>query len=123
LTCDSVGNSQSLVEAGKLRGLAITSAKRLPAVPGIPTVAEAGVPDVEAYLWLGLLGPAGLPKLIANKLSMEVRRIMNLDDVRERVSKGGYGLVANTPQEFADGMLAEQEVWTRVIKEKNIKSE
>jgi hypothetical protein len=54
---------------------------------------------------------------------MEVRRIMNLDDVRERVSKGGYGLVANTPQEFADGMLAEQEVWTRVIKEKNIKSE
>ena len=123
LTCDSVGNSQSLVEAGKLRGLAITSNQRMAAVPAIPTLAEAGVTGVEAYLWLGLLGPPGLPKPIANKLSMEVRRIMNLDDVRERTSKGGFVAIANTPDEFADSMRIEMDLWARAIREKNIKSD
>ena len=123
LTCDSVGNSQSLVEAGKLRGLAITSNQRMAAVPAIPTLAEAGVPGVEAYLWLGLLGPPGLPKPIATKLSAEVRRIMNLDDVRERTAKGGFVVIANTPDEFADSMRIEMELWARAIKEKNIKSD
>ena len=121
LTCDSVGNSQSLVDTGKLRGLAISSARRLTAFPGIPTIADAGIPGVEAYLWLGLLGPADLPKPLVLKLREEVRRILNLDEVRERVLKGGYGLVANTPEEFAESMRAEQEVWKRVIREKNIR--
>ena len=121
--CDSVGNSQSLVNAGKMRGLAVTAARRSSAVPEVPTMAEAGVPGMEAYIWLGLLGPAGIPPGILAKLNAEVVKIMNQPEVRERVLKGGSDLVANTPEQFARDMRDEREMWSKVIREKNIKAE
>ncbi|MBC7780043.1 MAG: hypothetical protein H7125_08050 [Proteobacteria bacterium] len=123
LMCDSVGFSQAMVQAGRLRGLALTAPKRSPAVPEVPTLAEAGVPGVEAYIWLGLLGPPGMPAEVAVKLNGEVVRIMNLPEVRDRVVKGGSEVIANTAEEFAREMRAEMQVWGKVIREKGIRSE
>ncbi len=120
--CDSVGNSHPLVVAGKLRGLAVTGAQRSPAVPDVPTLMELGLP-VEAYIWLGVLGPPAMPAAITAKLNGEVVRIMNLPEVRERVLKGGSEVIANAPEQFANDMRAELDVWARVIRDKGIKSE
>jgi tripartite-type tricarboxylate transporter receptor subunit TctC len=101
--CDSVGFSQPLVQAGKLRGLAITAPKRSPAVPDVPTVAEQGVPSVEAYIWQGLFGPKGMPDAIK--------------------TKGGSELIGSTPEQLVNDVNAEKAVWSKVIAEKNIKAE
>ena len=119
----SVGFSQALVDAGKLRGLALTGERRSPAVPSIPTLAEAGVPGVNTYTWLALLGPAGLPKDVVAKLHAETVRIMNLPEVRDRVLKGGSDVIADTPEHFAAEMRSEAEMWLRVIREKKIRPE
>ena len=120
--CDSVGFSQPLVAAGKLRGLAVTGAQRSAAVPEVPTLLELGLP-VEAYIWLGILGPPGMPAALVSRLNSETVRIMNLPEVRERVIKGGSEVIANTPEQFSSEMRTESEVWARVIREKGIKSE
>jgi len=120
--CDSVGNSHALVVAGKLRGLAVTGAQRSPAVPDVPTLMELGLP-VEAYIWLGVLGPPAMPAAITTKLNAEIVRIMNLPDVRERVLKGGSEVVASVPEKFAGDMRAESDIWARVIREKGIKGD
>ena len=122
MMCDSVGNSHPLVVAGKLRGLAVTGAQRSPAVPDVPTLVELGL-AVEAYIWLGMLGPPGMPGALVAKLSAEIVRIMNLPDVRERVLKGGSEVIADSPAQFANEMRAESEIWARVIREKGIKAE
>lgn len=121
--CDSVGNSQPMVDAGKLRGLATFSEKRVPTVENVPTLGEAGLPGLDAYIWLGLLGPPGMPADIAQKLNAEMVRIMSLPDVRERALKGGNEIVANSQEQFIKDMTQEIESWTRVIKLKNIKEE
>jgi tripartite-type tricarboxylate transporter receptor subunit TctC len=121
--CDSVGNSQPMVEAGKLRGLATFSEKRVSTVPHVPTLGEAGLPGLDAYIWLGLLGPPGLPSDITQKLNAEMVRIMALPDVRERALRGGNEIVANSPEQFAKDMTQEIEFWSRVIKLKNIKED
>jgi tripartite-type tricarboxylate transporter receptor subunit TctC len=123
LMCDSVGFSQPLVAAGKLRGLALTAPRRSPAVPDVPTLAEAGIAGVEAYIWLGLFGPPGLPAEVLKRLHAEVVRIVNLPDIRERIVKGGSEPIANTPAQFADDMRGEMQVWAKVIRDKNIKAE
>jgi tripartite-type tricarboxylate transporter receptor subunit TctC len=92
-------------------------------VPEVQTMAEAGLTGMEAYIWLGLLGPPGMPPGVLAKLNAEVVKIMNQTEVRERVLKGGSDLVANTPEQFAKDMREEQEMWSRVIREKSIKAE
>src|SRR6185436_980040 len=121
--CDSVGNSHPLVVAGKLRGLAVTAPNRSPAAPEVPTLAEAGVPGVEAYIWLGLLGPARMPEPLAASMNAEVQRIMNLAAMRERVLKGGNELTLGSPARFGQDMQAEMQMWSQVIREKGIKGE
>ena len=121
--CDSVGNSQQMVAAGKMRGLAVFADQRLSAVPEVPTMGEMGLKGLAAYIWLGLLGPPGLPATVLAKLNAEVVRIMNLPDVRERALKGSNVIVANTPEQFARDMREEQGLWMQVIRTKNIKPE
>jgi tripartite-type tricarboxylate transporter receptor subunit TctC len=123
LMCDSVGNSHALVVAGKLRGLAVTAPTRSSAAPDVPTLAEAGVPGVEAYIWLGLLGPARMPDALTAKLNEEVQRIMNQPAMRERVQKAGNELTLGSPARFAQDMQAEMQMWSQVIREKGIKGE
>ena len=121
--CDSVGFSQPLVVAGKLRGLAITASRRSAAVPDVPTLAEEGVPGVEAYIWQAIFAPKGLPESIRNKLNAEVIRIINEPAFKERVQKAGYELIAGTPEQLAKDIGAEKDIWNRIITEKNIKAE
>ncbi len=122
MMCDSVGYSQPLVAAGKLRGLAVTGAHRSAAVPEVPTLLELGL-RVEAYIWLGLLGPPALPAATVTRLNTEVVRVMNLPEVRERVVNGGSDIITDTPEQFANEMHDESVTWTRVIRDKGIRSE
>lgn len=121
--CDSVGFSQPLVVAGKLRGLAITAPTRSSAVPDVPTLAEQGVSGVEAYIWQAIFAPRGLPEAIRNKLNTELVRIISEPAFKERVLKAGYELIAGTPEQLTKDVSVEKGVWNRIITEKNIKAE
>ncbi len=111
------------IKAGKLRPLAITSAKRSPVAPDLPTVAEAGFPGFEVIGWFGWLAPAATPRPIVNRLHAELVRALQLPDVRERLVSLGTEPVGNTPQEFAGFMRREHEKWGKVIKAANIRLE
>jgi tripartite-type tricarboxylate transporter receptor subunit TctC len=121
--CDSVGFSQPLVDAGKLRGLAIFGPKRLPAVPDVPTMSEEGVRGVDAYIWQGIYGPRGMPDAIRDRLNAAVAKIINTPEFKERVDKAGYELVSGTPDELVRDMVAEKAMWNRIISDKSIKAE
>jgi tripartite-type tricarboxylate transporter receptor subunit TctC len=108
------------VKAGKLRALALTSAERSPALPDLPTVAEAGVPGYEATSWYGIVAPARTPREIVTKLNTELVKILKLSDVREQLSSQGVEPVSNTPEQFAAYIKAEIEKWAKVIKDRNI---
>ena len=108
------------VKAGKIRALAVTPAKRSPAAPELPTMAEAGVKGYDAASWFGLLAPAGTPPEIVAQLSEETRRILNLPDVREKLLSLGAQPAGSTPEEFARFIDAEIAKWGRVIRSANV---
>ena len=89
------------VRAGRLRALGVTSASRVPGVPDIPTIAEAGVPGYESLQWYGLLAPTGTPKEIIARLHKEAVAILRSPEVSERLANDGGTVVASTPEEFA----------------------
>ena len=108
------------VKAGKIRALAVSPARRSPAVPDVPTVAEAGVPGYDSGAWFGLVAPAHTPKDIVDKLSHETARILKLPDVSARLSDLGAEPVGGTPEQFAAHIKAEIAKWAKVIKEANV---
>ena len=108
------------VQAGKLRGLAVTSAKRSSALPDVPTMAEAGVSGQESETMQGILVPAGTPKEIVDLLNREIVKAMALPDVKEKCAQLGFDPVANTPDQFAAYIKKEVEKWGKVIKDANI---
>src|SRR5471032_1254516 len=108
---------------GRVRGLAVTSAARHPAWPDLPTMAEAGIPDIEIVLWSGLLAPAGTPAAIVRKLQDEVARVVRLSDIRERLAGMAIDPVGNTSEEFARIIAADIAKWTAVAKAANIKAD
>jgi tripartite-type tricarboxylate transporter receptor subunit TctC len=113
---DNMPSAFPHVKSGKLRALAVTSARRSPAVPDLPTVAEAGVPGYEATSWFGLIAPAGTPKEIVNKFSTTVAKILGTPEVRERLSSQGAEPVGNTPEQFSAFIRAETAKWAEVVK-------
>ena len=104
------------IKAGKLRALAVTSGKRSPVVADVPTISESGLPGYEVINWYGVLTPAGTPKDIVVKLSGEIRRIMNLPDVKERLAAQGAETYTSSPQEFSAYIKSETEKWAKVVK-------
>ncbi|MDP2238642.1 MAG: tripartite tricarboxylate transporter substrate binding protein [Burkholderiales bacterium] len=119
---DNIGISQPQVSTGKLRGLAVTGAARAPALPDVPTMAEAGLKGFEdVYTWLGLLGPAGLPPSVVSTLGEKIAHIMSLPAIRKRVLNDGYEAVGNTPQQFKDSIEAEVTAAVRLIRDVGIK--
>ena len=111
-------------KAGKLRAIAITSAKRSPAAPELPTVAEAGnLPGYEASLWYGVMVPAGTPREIVNLLHGEITKAARSRDVAEPLTAFAIEMIASTPGQFEAYLSSETEKWARVIREANIRAE
>lgn len=111
------------LKGGNLRALAITAPQRHPAYPDVPTMAEAGVPDVEVALWMALFVPVATPPAIVKRLNDEVARAVRLPDVRERLVALGVDPVGSTPDELARVLARDLEKWTAVAKAANIKSD
>jgi tripartite-type tricarboxylate transporter receptor subunit TctC len=112
-----------LVKDGKLRALAVTTPYRSPALPEVPTLAEAGVPNEEADTMQGVLVPAGTPKPIVDRLNREIRQAMAQPDVEEKLAALGYEPVTTTPDEFAARIAADIPKWSKVIRDADIKLE
>jgi tripartite-type tricarboxylate transporter receptor subunit TctC len=111
------------VKEGKLRALAVFGAAQLPTLPNVPTMTEAGYPDLLGENWFGLLVPAGTPKEIIALLHRQTVEMMRSPDMTERVAALGYGIVGNTPQEFGKQIALEIEKWGKVVRAANIKAE
>jgi len=103
------------VKAGKLRALAITSAKRSPLLPDVPTLAEAGVKGVDVYSWQALVAPKGLPADVRKSLHAATVSALNDPQVRQRFTSLGFEIIANTPEEFAEFQQKEYARWKKVI--------
>jgi tripartite-type tricarboxylate transporter receptor subunit TctC len=104
------------VKADRLRAYAVTSAKRTTTLPEVPTVAESGVPGYDYSTWYGLLGPAGLPKPIVEKLSQATMSVLKMPEVRERYLSQGMDPSPTTPAEFAKLIRSEMAKWAKVVK-------
>ena len=104
------------VKAGKLRGIAVATAQRLPLLPEFPTIAEAGVPGYEATQWYGILVPAGTPRPVVDKLHAAIVQILARPDARERLAADAAEPVGNTPEEFGAFIKAEITRWAPVVK-------
>jgi tripartite-type tricarboxylate transporter receptor subunit TctC len=104
------------VKSGKVRALAVTTAKRSPALPDVPTIAELGVPGFEVNAWQGVFVPAGTPKEIVDRLNKEIRAILNKPEVRERILATATEPAGNTPEEFAAYVKTEVVKWADVVK-------
>lgn len=111
------------VKSGKLRALAVTSLKRSPVMPELPTVAESGLPDFEVTVWLGLLGPAGIPKPVVAKLNLETARIVQSADTTERLAALGFDPLIATPEQYMAMIKSDVVKWGRVVRDANIKLE
>ena len=109
------------VKANKLRALAVGTARRSPALPDVPTVAELGYPGFEAALWLGILAPAGTPQAIIDRLNRELTAIVATADFRSLMDKNGAEPISNTPEQFGAMIRAEVERYGKVVKAVGIK--
>jgi len=107
--------------SGKVKVLAVTGPKRVARYPHIPTLAEAGFPGTNLPGWYGLFLPAGTPKAVVQKFSDEVRRVIAMPDVQAKIHEVGFVPVGNSSDEFSRYIASEMEVWSKVIKENNIK--
>jgi tripartite-type tricarboxylate transporter receptor subunit TctC len=123
LMFDSMPSAMPHVKAGKLRPLAVTTAKRSAALPDLPTVAEAGVPGYDISTWYGLWAPRGTPREVVEKLATETAKVLRLPDVRERYAALGAEPVGNTPDEFAAYCRSELAKWARVVKESGARAD
>jgi tripartite-type tricarboxylate transporter receptor subunit TctC len=112
---------QAQIQAGKLRALAVTTAKRFPLLPDYPTIAEAGYPGFEALAWNGVLVPAGTPKPIIARLNAEINGVLKEPDVVQKLHALGFDLIGGTPDEFGTLIKGESEKWAPVIKRLGLK--
>lgn len=112
--------SVALVKAGKLRALAVTGEKRSPAMPGVPTMAEAGYAGVVLTLWNGMLAPAGTPAEIVTRLNTEIIKVAQMPEVRDRLVAEGTEAFTTTSPQMADMMRSETAKWAKVVKTANI---
>src|SRR5688572_727596 len=112
----TIVSAQPQVAVGKLRGLAVTSAKRFPSTPDMPTVAESGLPGYEAVAWYGVFAPEGTPREIVTRLNAEIVRIVRSAEVRELFLKQGAEAFATSPEEFAKIVRQDVAKWAKVVK-------
>ncbi len=118
-----VPNALAQVPAGRLKALAVTTTKRVPQLPDVPTLQEAGVSGYEGSVWLALLAPANTPREIVNKLNAELAKVMAQPDTRKALADAGVEPSLSTPEQLQAYMVAELERWGKVVREADIKAE
>ncbi len=120
---DALGSSGPHIKSGKLRALAVTTAKRSQSIPELPTVSESGLPGFEAMPWLGLLAPAGTPQAVVDRIHREVSKVLEETDTKERYRSWGFDIIGNTPAEFSSFLVRDIEQWKKVITSARIKAD
>jgi tripartite-type tricarboxylate transporter receptor subunit TctC len=111
------------VKAGKLKALAVSSARRHPAAEGVPTLNELGVKGADVDMWYAFFAPKGTPAPIVNKLNAELRSILALADVREAFTKVGLDAASSSPPELQERMKRDYARWGEIIRKNNIRAE
>src|SRR5436190_589190 len=122
-TFGNVSQQTAYVKAGRLRALAVTSAKRIAAMPELPTVAEAGVPGYEFETWFVVAAPKGTPRPIVDTLNSHIRKVMTPPDQVKAYEERGVTVIASSPEDAVAHLEKEQKKWGRVIRERGIKAE
>ena len=118
LMFNTMPSVKGFVEGGRMQALAVTSAKRMPQWPEVPTMAELGYPDLVTGSWQGVLAPAKTPKDIINKLYQALIKVLEMPDVRERLAGGGvFPAQSSSPEEFAQYLATESQKWGNVARE------
>lgn len=120
---DNPATSIGHIQAGKLRALAVTGRARAPQMPNVPTVAESGLPGFEVNSWFGVIGPANLPRAVAEKLSAEFAKAVRHPDVRERLTQQGFTVVGSSAEEFSAHLKADVANWKRMIEQSGARIE
>lgn len=123
LMFNSVGAVAGPIAAGKVKLIAIGAGKRSPGMPQTPTVKESGLPDFEASTWIGLYGPANLPKHIVDRVSKEIIAILKQPDVQDQLVKMGMDISSGTPEELAQSLERDLKLWGKTVKEGNIQAQ
>jgi len=113
---DNLPSSMAFIKSGKLRALAVTSAKRFPALPDLPTMQEAGVPGFEATAWFGMVAPKAMPRPIVERLNAEVNKALAMPDVREKLLQQGAEAAPGSPEDFGRFIHNEVAKWAKVVK-------
>jgi tripartite-type tricarboxylate transporter receptor subunit TctC len=116
-------SAQTHIKNGRLRALAVSTAKRAPAMPDTPTMAEAGVPGVVVVNWYGLIAPKATPKAVIDKIAAETAKAVQAPAMMKHLIADGSEGVGSTPAEFTAHIRAESEQWRRVIKQGGIKAQ
>jgi len=120
---DTINTVLPYVRDNRLRGLAVTSAKRSPLLPDLPTLAEAGISGFEAAAWQGIVVPTGTPNEIVQKLNAEVNKALAHPDIRSRLAAQGADILGGTPAEYAAYLRSEMPRWAKAVKDSGAKAE
>jgi tripartite-type tricarboxylate transporter receptor subunit TctC len=120
---DNIPNIIAQIKAGSVTPIAVTGSKPAAMLPGIPTVAESGVPGYEVNVWFGIQMPAGTPKPIVEKANRQLAEIFKTEEVTKRFNDQGVEVVASTPEEFQKLIASEAAKWAKVVKDAGVKIE
>jgi len=113
---DNIPSSLPHIKAGKLRALAVTGSKRAHSLPELPTIAEAGIPGYESYVWFGVVAPVGTPPEIVKRLNAELAKAAATPEFRDRLTGQGYDVLSTTPEQMTASIRSEMDKWAKVVK-------
>jgi tripartite-type tricarboxylate transporter receptor subunit TctC len=111
------------VQSGKLKAIAVTSAKRIPALPDVPTVAESGLPGYDVILWHGLIGPKGLPRAVVERINSEAGKSLKAKETADQLQQDGVAPAGGTPEQFHAQIKKEIGIWRKVAADAGVKAE
>ena len=119
----SIAVVMPVVKQGRLRGVAVTTAKRLTALPDVPTLAESGVKGYDVVLWHGLVGPKGLPRPIVERVNNELNKALKAKDMEDKLAVDGVSPAGGTPEQFAATIKRDIDIWRKVVQMAGVKGE
>jgi tripartite-type tricarboxylate transporter receptor subunit TctC len=119
----SIAAAAPIVKQGRLRGIAVTTAKRIPAMPDVPSLDESGVKGYDVILWHGLIGPRGLPRPIVDRVNADLNKALKAKDMEEKLAADGVTAAGGTPEQFGAIIKRDIETWRGVVKRAGVKAE